>query len=253
VADGLMEHEIALLKAFRFALHADSSAFSFEAADLLKADKRYGILLAIKERLNSPDLQIAASMLMKRYGFFAAINMYAMSVLNKRLPCSIGNIIFQESEKTGWIPNILYKDTSAAALRTDREEKREEILRGIFAEHMYPVMEVLSRETGLSKLIMWENIAIYLFWLYENLFEQFKGRKEAEWIHSDFQYLIVGAPGSIFGNLHANPLQRFYTEKVLLPEHGNSVRVRKTCCFSYKLGTKNAVCHGCPRTCKVKG
>ncbi|CAH0344693.1 IucA/IucC family C-terminal-domain containing protein [Bacillus sp. CECT 9360] len=249
----LTEQEIEALSPFRFACHADSSSFSFPATDLLRTDKLNGILLAIQKRLETPDLKVAASLLMKRYGFYAVINMYTMSVLNKKIYSPIENITFQDSGKTGWIPNIVYKDFSVVPLKSDRVKRREEVCRGTFAEHLYPVIESLSVETGLSKLIMWENIAIYLFWLYENLLEQYKDANEAETIQSDFHYLLVQAPGSIFGKLAENPLGYYYTEKIYVPAQDKQVRIRETCCFSYKISTNNNFCGGCPRICKMKG
>lgn len=239
-----------LLEAYRFAADNDTCAFSFRAAELLRADKLNGILLSIQERLQAPDLKVTASMLMKRYGFYVAINMFSMSVLNKKINGSIENITFRETRETGFIPDIVYKDITASHLPSDRVKGREEVCRETFAEHLFPILEVLSKETKLPKQIMWENIAIYLFWLYENLLETYKGQTKAAMIESDFRYLVFEASGSIFGKINANPFQRYYTEKILLPEKDYPVRVRQTCCFSYKLGTKNTMCGGCPRSCR---
>ncbi|RFU64005.1 IucA/IucC family C-terminal-domain containing protein [Peribacillus glennii] len=242
----LTEHEIEILAGYRFACNAESSAFSFHAADLLSGERLHGTLLAIQERLRAPDLKVTASILMKRYSFYVVINLFAMSVLNKSINGAIENISFHDNGKPGFIPDIEYSDISADSIGCNRLKARAEICRQTFAGHLYPIIDMLSKETKLSKLILWENIAIYIFWLYETQLEQYMDLEVTERIESDFQYLVYEAPGSIFGNLHANPLHRYYSEKVLLPEREKPARIRQTCCLSYKAGAKK-MCGGCPR------
>ncbi|PLT33964.1 IucA/IucC family C-terminal-domain containing protein [Bacillus sp. V5-8f] len=243
----LTEQEIAILADYRFVYNAESSSFSFRAADLLSKDQLNRILPAIQERLNAPDLKVTVSILTKRYGFYAVINLFAMSVFNKRINGTIENVSLHDNGIPGFTPDIVYRDISADSLGTERSKGRQEVCQQTFAEHIYPIIVMLSKETALPELILWENVAIYIFWLYETLLEKAMDQEVTARLESDFFYLVHDAPGSIFGNLHENPLKRYYTEKVLLPEREKMIRIRQTCCFSYKAGTKK-MCGGCPRS-----
>ncbi|WP_409299967.1 IucA/IucC family C-terminal-domain containing protein [Peribacillus sp. SCS-155] len=247
----LLDHEIGLLSAYRFASNMDSSAFFFSALDLLKPEKLQTILMEIQNRLKAPDLKVAASLLIKRYGFFAVINMYSMSMLNIKFNSNLENISFQEKGHTGWMLEILYKDNTGYILEADREKAREEVCKETFALHLHLIIDILFKETKLPKQIMWENIATYIFWLYENLQGQYKGKSEEQTIRSDFHYLINEAPGRIF-HARTNPFRRFYTEKKFLQKQEKFVRVRKTCCLSHMLDTKQTMCAGCPHNRSLK-
>ena len=87
--------------------------------------------------------------------------------------------------------------------------------------------------TKQSKLILWDNIAIYLFWLYETVLP--KNRRTQKYRiepKEDFDYLISEAPETLFGNEHTNPIKRYYHKKVYIEDLQEEVRVRTTCCFS---------------------
>ena len=45
----------------------------------------------------------------------------------------------------------------------------------------------LEKTIGISKLILWENIAVYLFWLYEKELKDYDNSNVAD----DFRYLVT--------------------------------------------------------------
>jgi ferric iron reductase protein FhuF len=69
-----------------------------------------------------------------------------------------------------WLPSIDLKDLAAEELDLSsqvRAEWRQDVIKTLFAKNMAPIIAKLEKTFGISKLILWENIAIYLFWLYE--------------------------------------------------------------------------------------
>ena len=68
----------------------------------------------------------------------------------------------------------------------------------------------------------------------------------------DFHYLVLEAPGSLFGNYHENPIKRYFVQKRYIEHLQEEVRVRTTCCFSYLLEGSPKRCKTCPHIYKVK-
>ena len=98
--------------------------------------------------------------------------------------------------------------------------------------------------TKQSKHILWGNIAISLFWLYETVLPKIEDVEIQNRAKEDFHYLISEASGTLFGNEHTNPLKRYYHKKVYIEDLQEEVRVRTTCCFSYLL-------KGTTKRCKI--
>ena len=57
------------------------------------------------------------------------------------------------------------------------EKKR---LKEFFSKNIHILIDQLSKVTKQSKLILWENIAIYIFWLYETVLHKIRGRRNTE-------------------------------------------------------------------------
>lgn len=212
---------------------------SFNIADLLEDKFLKQFISNLTESIGAPNEKAAASIFIKRYAFVAVVALYAMTVWNKKLNVSLSNIEMESPEKgKDWIPSFSLKDINGQVWNgIDRTEWQKEVLKELFANNIYPILEKLEKTFRISKLILWENIAVYIFWLYESELSNF----ENDTVLSDFRYLLFEAEGSLFGRYNGNPLQKFYTEKL------NGVRMRKTCCFSYQLQARKR-CKTCPCT-----
>jgi ferric iron reductase protein FhuF len=249
----LNKEEISILKGMRFSSEIAPSSLLIEMELFLVDEQRfYQYFELIKEKIGSPNDKVTASIFLKRYAFLAVIYFYAMTAWNKRLNINVNNLVLISNEKDKlWLPSFSFTDLSfVEATPASREEWRRETVRLLFAENLSPVIERLTQKTKISKYILWENIAVYIFWLYETVFEKENDVSIRTQAHFDLDFLINQAPGDIFGGCNQNPLVRNYTVPVFIKETGDGVRIRKTCCFSYELDNNPKRCNTCPNTCR---
>ncbi|MEH7493267.1 IucA/IucC family C-terminal-domain containing protein [Neobacillus niacini] len=213
---------------------------SFNVANLM--DKAFAIdfMRNLASSIGAPTERTAASIFIKRYAFIAVISLFAMTTGNKKMNLSLDNIEMEEAKRgIDWLPMISLKNPSIEEWNgQDRDEWRKGVYRDLFANNIYPIIEHFEKTFKVSKLILWENIAVYLFWLYETELSD----NENPNVASDFYFLIKEAEGKLFGKYNLNPIHKYYSEKASQVE----IRMRKTCCFTYQLGTKR--CKTCPCT-----
>jgi siderophore-iron reductase FhuF len=233
----LKENDLSALQKYRL---KSITGKSFNVASLL--DKAFAIdfMEKLAFAIGSPSERAAASIFIKRYAFIAVISLFSMTTANKKLNLSLENIEMEEAERgKDWLPMISLKDPSVEEWNgEDRNEWRKGVYRDLFAHNIYPIIEHFEKTLKVSKLILWENIAVYLFWLYETELNEIENPN----VQSDFKFLIKEAEGNLFGNYHLNPIQKYYSVK----HSQDEIRMRKTCCFTYQLGTKR--CKTCPCT-----
>lgn len=233
----LKENDLSALQKYRLTSETDKS---FNVGNLL--DKTFSIdfMKKLAFSIGSPSEKTAASIFIKRYAFIAVISLFAMTTGNKKMNLSLDNIEMEEAERgIDWLPMISLKNPSIEEWNgQDRDEWRKGVYRDLFANNIYPIIEHFEKTFKVSKLILWENIAVYLFWLYETELSD----NENPNVRSDFNFLIKEAEGNLFGKYHLNPIQKYYSDK----HPRDEIRMRKTCCFTYQLGTKR--CKTCPCT-----
>lgn len=247
-------NEIEQIREFRYTDKKFESDLSIPVSNLLDEETIKHYVTDIQKKIAAPDKRVAASMFMKRYGFFAVLNLYAMTILNKRLDTSLANVSLEtndnEQEIWYWNPKFYINSLlTIPAPQTSREKWREDTIRAIFHDHIHEVLIKLAEHTKLSKKVLWENIAIYIFWLYESLqsnpkFEDIKAR-----IQDDYEYIVSKAEGELFGPLNFNPITRFHGQKLYRAEFDQEIRMRKTCCLYYKTSSSGDRCKTCPLSC----
>ncbi len=252
----LQHDELEQLKNFRLTEEAYSSELSISVKELFKETELHQYLQKLEDVLHSPDHKVTASMFVKRYGFFAVLSLYSMTILNKGLNVSVDNLSLQnneEKELSVWLPNFRLEDLEVSEPGPDRMSWRDDYLKRLFSEHIFEIVTVLAKETKISKLVLWENIAIYIFWLYDMLLEDERFSNIAGRIKEDYLYVVEKAPGHLFGPYNKNPLSRYFTQKTFFPEQDKEIRVRKTCCFYYQTTeSQDDHCLTCPIICKKK-
>ena len=246
----LTDQEIEDLINYRFASERPEHD-SFELSDFLKESELNSYLKTVQNQLGAADTKAAASIFMKRQAFLAVIYLFSMSAYNKQLDVSLKNITLVNTFKKGvWLPEFYFTNKSVSVCPSEtRDEWRTESIRHLFADNLFPLMDAVSKLVKIPKLILWENIAIYLYWLYEKVLGEAEDADLRSRAAEDFHFLIHLAPGWLFGNYHQNPLSRYYSEPVLQEETNSFIRVRKTCCFSYRTDGGD-FCSTCPRICK---
>ena len=245
--DPLTEQESVELSRFRYVDVLDQESTSVSIGTLIHSDNMKTFLEDVQAEIQAPDLNVAASVFMKRFAFVAVIYLYALSSWNKRLHFNLDSLYLQSSKREGnWLPEYYFNHLLAESCPNgDRVKWRDQALEHLFKEILSPILESLAQESKISRFILWENIAVYLFWLYEKVLDpqQTLGKQ-------DYQYIVEQAPGELFGTYKRNPLQLYTDEPVFLEELNESIRIRKTCCFTYRLGAKRTYCKTFPLYCK---
>lgn len=238
----LTEKEVQVLQKYRL---KPGFKHVVRVADLMDEMYLRKFMTNLSEMIGAPSEKVAASIFIKRYAFVAVIVLYAMSVWNKKINVNLDLIDMEVPEQgKNWLPSIHLKDLTAEEFdlsSRDRAEWRQEVIKDLFANNIYPIIAKLEKTFGISKLILWENIAVYLFWLYET--ELKTNNKQAV---DDFNYIIFESDGSLFGQYKGNPLQKYYGKKTFVEQWGEEVRMRKTCCFTYQLEGSTKRCKTCP-------
>ncbi|MET3697460.1 ferric iron reductase protein FhuF [Bacillus oleivorans] len=249
----LTEHELQELYRFRLTAEAKEGQLRFTAEEIMTEDTVRSILQKIKDRIEAPNFLVTASILMKRYAFLPVIYLYAFTKWNKILMLNSKQIYIEDAEKSGmWLPEFRLASAEAKPFSAEtRELYRKEAITNLFREHIYKIILSLHRETKVSKTVLWENISVYIFWVYELLIEENPDLREQAL--SDYRYIFQQAEGANFGPYKANPLASFDSEKVKIEEYDTMIRIRKTCCYSYMMlkDSEGAHCKTCPVKCKL--
>jgi len=191
---------------------------------------------------------IAASQFFKRYAFLtAAPLLYAMTVYNKGLDLSAENCFLASSPGRAWLEQVSLADADAAMPEDgERFVWRNAVIQALFAGNIGKLIAVMSGAAHMPKPILWENVAVRLFSLYEKRIGVTGERQEQTRGRADFQYLIHQAPGALFGEKQ-NPLSRFYGKPAFSSGSNTPARVRKTCCFYYEVSGVEEYCSNCPK------
>lgn len=237
---GLSDSERATLEGFRFSNEPMKNMISAEL--LLDPQEMQAFIERLKATFQTDSGKVAASVFMKRYAFLAVIALYSMSAWNKKLDVCPENIYFEApTDEPKWLPKFHLKNIrTEESGSSDRQALFRKGIAELFAGHIFPVIEMLAKTTGVSELILWENTAVYLMWLYESKLESQTNA------NADFDFLFNNAEGFLFGKYNRNPLGKFYTEKTYIDDLDEMVRIRQSCCFSYLTGEKAARCKTCP-------
>ncbi|RFU70180.1 hypothetical protein D0469_07750 [Peribacillus saganii] len=217
---------------------------SVNALELWDTEKCLSYIKDLKDVFQSPSDIVTASQFSKRYSFLTtAPVLYAMSVFSKGLNSTIENTqIEAEYLCDQWVPNLRLLDLSVSEPDQNHSEWREKVLTELFAGNITKIWHSLSAATRIPKAILWENTAVYVFWLYEKKIGEKLDLKANTRTQEDLLYLIKDAPGHVFGEKE-NPLKRY------CPEAGvnQSIRIRKTCCLYHELAGSKDFCSNCPK------
>lgn len=240
---------------------------SVSIAQLLDEEGALRYVQQLGDIYESEDLPFITSMLAKRYSYMiVAPALYAMTVFGKGIDVTPEHCTLESHFKGDiWLPHVRLDKPEPMALHLEPEagqvlseqdcgcvdadaaqRRREQYLSTIFAGHLQPVWNSLARAAGVSRAILWENAAIYVYYVYETLLADPSHDTYRERIEADFAYLTEEAPASLFGEKW-NPLARFNTPKRLSAGSDQPKRIRKTCCLHYLSGEDAGYCSVCPK------
>ncbi|WP_440116616.1 IucA/IucC family C-terminal-domain containing protein [Paenibacillus sp. QZ-Y1] len=223
---------------------------SMPFTDLLNPSISLPFLERVKDIYETESDTAAVSLFAKRYAYLViASGLYAMSRFNKGLNVEITNGFMEAIYKgEAWLPKARLKNWQVTSPEAGaREVWRDQIIAQMFAENLAKVWQSLSTATRTSRAVLWENTAIYVYWLYENQFAEAATPEEKSRIEADFHYLLHDAPAHLFGESR-NPLKQFNSPKRVTAVSDTSIRVRKTCCFYYLAAEDpDDFCPTCPK------
>ncbi|NTZ16995.1 hypothetical protein EXW96_05290 [Paenibacillus sp. JMULE4] len=223
---------------------------SIRIVDLLDGEKCASYLDELTMVLQSPSRMITASQFAKRYAFLTlAPGLYAMTIYNKGLDLSIENSLLESSAtlKKSWSARLCAPDLQVnEPAAGKRDEWRDETIRNLFAGHLAKLWRSISEAADIPMAILWENTAVRLYSLYEKRMGEGSDLQENKRIQEDFKYLISTAPGTLFGETD-NPMARYYYPACTISSAVQPVRMRKTCCFYYKVSPDEGYCSNCPK------
>ncbi|WP_163098957.1 IucA/IucC family C-terminal-domain containing protein [Peribacillus alkalitolerans] len=246
----LSEQEKSLLTKFRLSTNSDFKNTESYLNSTSLIESLGANLNEIKVKIGTADDKVAASLLIKRYAFLSVIGLVMMSAFNKKLDYSADNVALVDHVDKGlWLPQFAFHSMKMQDISEHREEWRRIIVQELFAEHIFELIDVLSKSTKISKLILWENVAVYLFWIYEVLQDMYKESPIKERLSEDFLFILSEDAAVLFGKYHSNPINRYFYKKTNVKLDEEPIRVRMTCCLSNRLSNKGS-CKTCPQTCK---
>jgi ferric iron reductase protein FhuF len=204
----------------------------------------------VQEDLGTDEMDVAASLLMKRLGFLAVNCLFSMTAFNKALKMDPSAIWIDSYVENGiWLPKLRYKEVHVTeAPECNREEWRQHHYKELFGGIITPLIDRMAKEAKVSRQTLWENVMVYVYWLYETVLQKLE-INEAE-LEEDFASLRAADP-SFFG-MNRNPAAAFYKPKTFVERHQAEIRVRSTCCYYYKTNEAGTRCSTCPLDCKVR-
>ncbi|BCB05524.1 siderophore-iron reductase FhuF [Bacillus sp. KH172YL63] len=238
----LTEEQWGFLRGYRLYHDLSGEAKGVTPRSLMSEEGMISYLSDRMPLIGTDDLKVAASLFLKRYAFTVALGLMAMTYWNKRINLSPDHLLLTDGEKNGkWMPFFHLKNSTVTECVSHQD--KVDYIQSIFQGHLTPLVQVLKKATGMSDAILWENIAVYVFWIYEN--DDFLGddrtRKERD---EQFSELLSHQNSTWFGRFKKNPLARYHTSKAK-----EEVRVRKTCCLSYMVEDGEQYrCKTCPQT-----
>ena len=244
----LTHNEIEALMKFRFSAEKSENHLTLTGLELINSD-RLQILIDnyLQAKLNTDKQSVIGSMIVKSYAFLAALVLHSMSVFDKGLDSSLENISIQ-TEDSGpfWLPSFYFYNLNVTTPDAGyRDQWRSDVVKLLFTENFSRVITSISKQLKVSKAILWENTATYIFWMYETLLEDASLSDEMKAkIEDDFQFIIHEAVPELFATKSRNPITQFY-----LPKQDN-IRMRKTCCLFYLTSSSRDRCSTCPIECK---
>ncbi|MFD1887796.1 IucA/IucC family C-terminal-domain containing protein [Paenibacillus wenxiniae] len=248
----LDDHELDVLaQSYRLATCAsEHRELSINCTDLLKPELAMPFLQKVGAFWETDSMTAIVSLFAKRYAYLTiAAGLYAMSRYNKGMDLALNNSSLESHiQGEAWLPKVLLGNREVSCpLEGKRNEWRDEVIQRMFADNLATVWAALSNMSGVSQAVLWENTAIYVYWLYENQFAEGADEQERQQIEADYRYLVQDAPAHLFAQ-RTNPLQKFDSPKRVTAVSNTPIRVRKTCCFYYLAADEpDDYCPTCPK------
>lgn len=206
----------------------------------------------ISDDLGTDSVFVAASQFMKRMGYILTVPfLYSLTILDKKLTDHLSDsLIVSKVENQKWMPNLYISEDSRLGTSIVSLNTRKEVINELF-EQITLLIDKVAKVSLVPKSILWENVAIYVYWLYETKLKEAEFLIYQHQIEQDFSYILHEMSAEIFQQ-HHNPIEYFHSQRQQNDEESSQPRMRKTCCFYYKTSQSNGkFCGGCPKKCHM--
>jgi ferric iron reductase protein FhuF len=181
-------------------------------------------LARLMSEFGSPTRAHAASMTAKRLGYVAALLIYARTkhgVMINPNDCKFITIE-EESKNASWLPVYSFP----LKIAEHDLSKVEWFTKDLYTKTLVPLVELLAKEKGISRVVLFENIFTYIKWIFITKLQD----------TNTFQQLI-DIPAHNFGVKKQHPLATYET---------GQINLRKTCCLYYQTTGAVKPCKTCP-------
>ncbi|MGE6489507.1 (2Fe-2S)-binding protein [Paenisporosarcina sp. NPDC076898] len=209
----------------KFRWHTDKDAlYTLTLGQLFDSQVREHHFLKLMNEFGSPSMAHAASMTAKRIGYMAALMIYVriqhhVSINPKE--CRFITIA-DEATKAGWLPVYSFPLKESASSETTALEW---IVKVLYNATLIPLVDLLAKEKGISRVVLFENIFTYIKWIFVTHLQD----------SVTFQQL-VDIPTVEFDSKQ-HPLSLYAS---------NDEDTRKTCCLYYQTVGAVKACKTCP-------
>lgn len=182
----------------------------------------------IHTEMGAPTDAVAASIFMRRFGFFIVAQLHMISKFDLLWTGKLEDIslVIDEGNMSFSIPSHSFRTI----------QDRESDIRFLLEQFGHPVVDYLSMRAHISKLILWENIWGYVIWMYSMLFQEISTSAQ-----NDLAILLNDETWK--PQLRRSPFKQFLQNEPVLEAMANYKRT--TCCL-YKELPNTDKCPYCP-------
>lgn len=208
---------------FRLMNPSDVSFYSLSVKDLFNPSHLHNHFAWMMEHCGSPTKGHAASITAKRIGYLVAILIYLKHVDHREVCFKNATMhtITPHNSSSGWLPVYSYPSESIQS----EKAMVDWISNDLYAKELVPLVSLLGKEKGISKITLFENIYTYIKWVLVDVLNE-----------EDIFVQLVSHRLTDFGAVTRHPLAFYETETLL----------RKTCCLSNLTIGQSKKCTTCP-------
>lgn len=223
---------------------ADSVRLALSKEELLTEAGIRRLLPEAKRLYRCSDDKVAASLFIKRYAHpLAGGGMYAFSRLGRLL----------DPDKWSF---VLILDVSGdihaigePELEPDMGEgrllARDRQIQLLFKEHFNHLFRLMNQVSGLSRKVLWANVANVLEYYYDLWAAEAQITTQERLWQEDRNWVLHEAGGALYGQYEANPLAFNYRVIPHPIQKGNMLRIREVCCLKFR-SDQGLHCTTCP-------
>lgn len=207
-------------------------------------------LSAYQQLIEGQDLAVAAAYFTSWFGDVAAALQYTLSVHDAAPNFSLANLSIHLMKETGYTRIAFQLEKMNVILAPKDSEERtvwlEAELRRFYSQTARPLMECLSKASGLHVSMLWGQLPTALQNYRENIHNTYQDEEALlRQFAADEQVVQNGLEADVFG-LVKNPLH----VRVRMIDHplepSKRLAIKNVCCLQY-LRQGRSYCYTCPR------